>query len=273
VFVERCLYSKQPLVKIGPFRQRGFAIASLLSFVVGFGIFTSVYLTPVFLARVRDFSSIDIGVTVFISGVFMTLSAGPAAWLATRMDLRLLMALGLVLYVISFWMMTMIGPEWGFWQLFLPQAVRGVAVLFSMVPVVGMALKDMPDDQLRDASGFTSLSRNLGGAFGIALVNTWLIEFSSQHGANLVQSIGQGADPMATLTALGQRFGAAGSDLTTSGQIAAQTLIDGVSSQALSLAFDDVFTLSAWIFAACLLLVPFCQGGRMTQEHRGHIHH
>ena len=273
VFVERCFFSPRPLVNIAPFRERGFAAASVLSFAIGFGIFTSVYLTPVFLAGVRGFSSLQIGETVFISGIFMTLSAGPAAWLASRIDLRILMSIGLVLYVISFWMMSALGPDWGFWELFAPQAVRGVAVLFTMVPVVGMALRDMPDEELKDASGFNNLLRNLGGAVGISAVNTWLIDFSRLHAASLTAGVGRSSDAAASLlTGLATRFGQSGIEPSRGGDIAAQTLMQNLTTQALTLAFDDVFRLTAWIFAACLLLVPFCLGGPMSQRVRGHHH-
>ena len=230
VFVERCLYSKNPLVKIGPFRHKGFTACCLLSFAIGFGIYTSVYLTPVFLARVRGYSSLQIGVTVFIAGVFMTLAAGPAAWLATRIDQRIVMAIGLVLYVVSFWMMSAASPDWGFWELFLPQAVRGVAVLFTMVPVVGMALGGMPQVELRDASGFNNLMRNLGGAVGIALVNTWLIDFLGVHLASLADAVSHAPEAAANaLTGLAQGFGAAqGIEPGRAGQIAAATLGGGV---------------------------------------------
>jgi DHA2 family multidrug resistance protein len=273
VFVERCLYSRRPLVSLAPFRERGFAASSVLSFVVGFGIFTSVYLTPVFLARVRGYASADIGSTVFVAGVFMTLSAGPAAWLATRMDLRALMGVGLVLFAASFWMMTAMTPDWGFWQLFLPQAVRGAAILFCMVPVVGLALRDIPDGELKGASGLTNLMRNLGGAVGIALVNTWLIDFSRLHGARLAQSIGRGSDAAArALGLLVTRFGASGLEPIRGGRTAAQTLTDAAAAQALTLAFDDVFQISAWLFLACLLLAPLCRGGPMTQRARNAAH-
>ncbi|HEY2707343.1 MAG TPA: DHA2 family efflux MFS transporter permease subunit [Caulobacteraceae bacterium] len=273
VFLERCFYSPRPLVNIAPFRERGFGAASVLSFVIGFGLFTSVYLTPVFLAGVRDFSSISIGETVFIAGVFMTLSAGPAAWLAARIDLRIMMIVGLLCYAVSFWMTSSLTPDWGFWQLFWPQAVRGVAVLFTMVSVVGMALRDMPDDELKDASGFTNLMRNLGGAVGIAAVNTWLIEFSRQHAASLTQSIGRGSDTaVQAMTGLAMRFGQDGVDPARSGGLAASTLMQGVRAQAVSLAFDDVARITAWMFFACVLLVPFCKGGPMSQRARGHHH-
>lgn len=272
VFVERCLWSPRPLVNIAPFRRRGFAAASVLSFAMGFGLYTSVYLTPVFLARVRDFTSLDIGSTVFIAGVFMTVSAGPSAWLATRVDLRLMMAVGLVLYFVSFWMMSAMGPDWGFWELFWPQAVRGVAVLFTMVSVVGMALKDMPDDELKDASGFNNLLRNLGGAVGIAAVNTWLIAFTQGHAAALDRALGRSAAARDAIAGLALRFAQSGLAPKQGQGVAASTVMEGVARQSLTLAFDDVFRISAWLFLACLVAVPFCSGGPMTQRHRGQTH-
>lgn len=273
VFFERCLFSPQPLVNLAPFRLKGFAAASVLSFIVGAGIFTGVYLTPVFLAQVRDFTSLDIGLTVFVSGAFMLLSTAPAAWLATRMDLRLVLAIGLVLFVASFWMMSAMGPEWGFWELFWPQAVRGVAMLFCVVPVVGMALKDMPEEELRDASGINNLTRNLGGTVGIAVVNTGLIGFAQLHGALILQALGRGGETSSALASLATRFGAAGMGPLQGGEFAVRVASDRIAAQALTLAFDDVFRLSAWIFLGCLVILPFCRGGPMTQGPRRQIGH
>ncbi|HEX3920216.1 MAG TPA: DHA2 family efflux MFS transporter permease subunit [Caulobacteraceae bacterium] len=273
VFFERCFFSPNPLVSLRPMRHQGFFAASVLSLVVGFCIFTSVFLTPIFLARVRDFSSLDIGGTVFVSGAFMALSAGPAAWLAARIDLRLLMAIGLVLYVISFWQMTTLGSEWGFWQLFLPQAVRGAAVLFTMVSVVGMAMRELPEEEVREASGLNNLMRNLGGAVGIALVNTWLLSFAMQHGAALVRALGQTPDQtMAAIYSIGRLYAGAGIDPATAGRMATETLMSGVTDQALTLAFDDVFAISAWLAGLSLLIVPFCRAGPLTQGPRNAMH-
>ena len=266
VFVERCFFSRRPLVSLAPFRQKGFTAACLLSFAVGFGIYTSVYLTPLFLARVRGYSSLDIGLTVFIAGLFMMLAAAPAAWLATRIDQRIVMIIGLALYVISFWMMSAAGPEWGFWQLFAPQAVRGAAVLFSMVPVVGMALADTPEAELRDASGFNNLMRSLGGAVGIALVNTWLIGFFALHLSRLSESLASTSGGASdAITALAAHFGQAGVDGGRGALIAVQTLGGGVAAQALALAFDDIFRATAWLFLGCLVILPFCRAGPLQR--------
>jgi len=170
-------------------------------------------------------------------------------------------------------MMTKMGPDWGFWQLFLPQAVRGGAVLFSMVPVVGLALRDMPENELRDASGINNLMRNLGGAVGIATVNTWLIAFASRHGEQLLESLGRGGDTTGSLMSLAGRFGGAGYGADRAGALAADVAAGRLGAQALSLAFDDVFQLSAFIFLACFLIVPFCRGGPMTQGQRRTLGH
>lgn len=267
VFVERCFFSKRSLVSLAPFRQKGFVAVCLLSFAVGFGLYASVYLTPLFLARVRGYTSLDIGLTVFIAGLFMTLAAAPAAWLATRIDQRIVMAIGLFLYVVSFWMMSAVGPDWGFWELFAPQAVRGAAVLFTMVPVVGMALADTPEAELRDASGFNNLMRSLGGAVGIALVNTWLIGFFALHLSRLSDSLGHApAEARDAIAGLVGHFGQAGFDQSRGALMAVQTVGGGVAVQALALAFDDVFRATAWLFVACLVLVPFCRAGPLQRR-------
>jgi DHA2 family multidrug resistance protein len=199
----------------------------------------------------------------------MTLAAGPSAALAARIDLRLMMAAGLVIYAISFWMMSALGPEWGFWELFLPQAVRGFAVLFTVVSVVGMALREMPEESLLNASGVNNLMRNLGGAVGIALTTTWLIDFAGQHGASLARSLGANSDEAQTTAfGLGLRFVQAGADPASAPQMATATLMNGVQAQALTLAFDDVFRIIALMSLAALVFVPFCRAGPLTQGQR-----
>jgi DHA2 family multidrug resistance protein len=136
-----------------------------------------------------------------------------------------------------------------------------------------MALRDMPDDELKDASGFNNLLRNLGGAVGIAVVNTWLIDFAHIHAAALMASLGKGSDTAVDLLrGLTIRFGQDGIDPSRGGGIAAQTLMHGLTTQALTLAFDDVARLTAWMFLGCLVLVPFCLGGPMSHRVRGHHH-
>src|SRR5260221_4594741 len=224
-------------------------------------------MTPVFLFRVRGYSSFEIGTTVFVAGVFMTASAPAAAWLATRIDQRAVMVLGLILFAASFWMISGIAPEWGFWQLFWTQAVRGAGILFCIVPSVGMALNIVPDEELRDASGLNNLMRNLGGAVGIAVSNTWLIGFYSNHLQALSQGLGASpAAAQAALERLAAGIAANIADPTQASAAARASLAALVDVQALTLAFQDAFRLMAWLFLAALFAVPLCKGGPMTRQ-------
>lgn len=129
VFFERTFFSTMPVLKLTPFRRPTFVMACVLNLVIGFGLYSATYLTPVFLGRVRGYSSLEIGTTVFVSGLTMAMAAPLAARLSQRVDLRILIGVGFSLFALGLWMFSYIGPEWGFWQLFAPQAVRGFAIL------------------------------------------------------------------------------------------------------------------------------------------------
>jgi DHA2 family multidrug resistance protein len=267
VFFERCFFSKAPIVRLGSFRRPGFSGASALSFVLGFGLYAVTYLTPVFLYRVRDYSSLEIGATVFVAGASMTIAAPVAAWLATKIDQRLVMIIGLILFAASFWMISDVTRQWGFWQLFWTQAVRGAAILFCIVPSVGMALIQVPDEELRDASGLNNLMRNLGGAVGIALVNTGLMAFFAQHMQALSAGLGSAPDVARdAVTGLAGRLALDLGDPERALGAAQLALGQVVGLEALTLAFQDVFRLLAWLFLAALAIIPFCRGGAMVRE-------
>jgi DHA2 family multidrug resistance protein len=257
VFFERSFFSEMPVLKLSPFKRPTFALASLLNLIIGFGLYASTYLTPIFLGRVRGFSSLDIGTTVFVAGLFMTLGAPLAARLTTLVDQRIVMAVGFSLFAFSSWLLAGITPEWGFWQLFPAQAVRGFSILLCIVPAVGMALNGVPPTELRYASGLFNLMRNLGGAIGIAAVTTWLQDFGRIHGERFGEALASG-NTSRLASAVARLAGA------TPDPHHARALLNGelaqiVTEQALTQAFQDVFFLIAALFAAALIIVPFCK--------------
>jgi len=264
VFFERSSFSPNPVLRLTPFRRLTFALACLLNLVIGFGIFASVYLTPIFLGRVRGFSSLEIGTTVFVTGIFMTLSAPLAARLTTLVDQRIVMAFGFSLFALASWLTAGITSSWGFWELFLPQAIRGFAVLLCIVPAVGMALNGMPPDELRYASGLFNLMRNLGGAIGIAAVTTWLQDFGRFHGERFGEALGHAnREGLASAVA---RISTLSSDAAHAGRLLQAELAQFVTQQALTQAFQDVFVVLAALFAAALLIVPFCKTVILSDE-------
>ena len=111
------------------FLDRNFAVGSALTFVLGIGLYGLTYLYPLFLARVRGYPSLQIGETVFVTGAFMFLAAPVVGMLARKTDPRRLIFVGLVGFAVSSFDLTRITADWAFWELFSPQALRGVALM------------------------------------------------------------------------------------------------------------------------------------------------
>jgi MFS transporter, DHA2 family, multidrug resistance protein len=257
VFFERSFFSTMPIVKLTPFRRPVFAMACVLNLVIGFGLYSSIYLTPLFLGRVRGYSSLDIGTTVFVSGIFMTLGAPLAARLTTVIDQRIVIAIGFSIFALSCFMMSGVTADWGFWELLPAQALRGFAILLCIVPAVGMALNGVPPSELRYASGLFNLTRNLGGAIGIAAVTTWLQDYGRIHGERFGEALANAnTSGLAHAAARVSQFGADAAH--------ARLMLDGeltqyVTQQSLTLAFEDVFLIMTGLFVATLLIVPFAK--------------
>ena len=260
LFLERSFYSPNPLVKLSPFRRPTFAFACIFNLVIGVATYSSVYLVPVYLGRVRGFDSLQIGTTVFVVGITQLLSVVIAATLSQRVDLRWLITAGLSLFAWSLWLSSFMTSEWGFWELLLPQSLRGLAIMLCVVPSVNMALAGFAPAELKYASGLFNLMRNLGGAIGIAVVNTLLLDHTRIASLRLGEAAGQGnGSAGAMIGELAKRIQESVPDPVQAQQMAQGLFAQIVGREALTLAFNDVFRLLAWMCILALVMVPFCK--------------
>jgi DHA2 family multidrug resistance protein len=260
VFLERSFCSKTPIVRLSPFRKPTFVFACVFNLVIGFGMYASVYLVPVYLGRVRGYNSLEIGTTVLVVGCAQIISTIIAARLSEAVDRRYVITVGLVLFAFSLWLSSHMNAHWGFAELFWPQAVRGLAIMLCIVPSVGMALSGFAAAELRHASGLFNLMRNLGGAVGIAVVNTWLGDNARIQALRFGEALGAAPETARhMLTDLSRHISA-----TTPDPAHAMLMVQGVmtrviGTEALTVAFNDVFRLMAWLFIAALVMVPFAR--------------
>lgn len=268
-FFARTLTAATPIVDLTAYRDRNFAVGSLLTFVLGMGLYGLTYLYPLYLARVRNLNSLQIGETVFVTGLFMFMTAPVVGILARKVDPRGVIAVGLVGFSASSFMLTPITADWAFDELFWPQALRGVALMCCMIPINIIALGTLPPDRVKNASGLFNLTRNLGGAVGLAGINTMLQSRTDLHAARLAESVRWGAavaeERLAAIAgglapALGPQAEAA-----ALGRVAQM-----VSRQALLLAFADIFLTLTVIFACMLPLVLLVQRPRTGAAGGGH---
>jgi len=188
-FLWRSLTYSQPVVDLRALKSRNFALGCFFSFVTGIGIFATIYLTPLFLGRVRGFSALEIGLAVFSTGLFQVCAIPVYTLFARRVDLRWLMMFGLACFAVSMWNFTPITHDWGWRELLLPQAFRGFSQQFAVAPTVTLTLGGLAPERLKLASGLFNLMRNLGGAIGIAACGTILNDRTNLHFLRLAEHL------------------------------------------------------------------------------------
>jgi len=254
-FVVRTLWSSQPLVNLGTFRDRNFSIGCLLSFLFGMGLFGSVYLMPVFLAYVRDRNAFEIGKIMLVTGVAQLIAAPVAVVLVRRIDERFLSAVGFLLFAVGLGLSSDQTRATDFDEMFWPQLIRGCAIMFCILPPTQLALGHLARSAVEDASGLFNLMRNLGGAIGIALIDTVIYTRAPEHGQAFVDRLTAG--DLDTAKSLGiHAEDLAAALLDPQKQAALSSLID---KAAFVEAINDAWRLVAVITITALVVMPFAR--------------
>jgi DHA2 family multidrug resistance protein len=260
LFVRRTLATAHPVVELRTLANRDFAIGCLLSFVLGMGLFGSVYLMPVFLAFVRGHDALRIGEIMLVTGVAQLLTAPLAVFLERRAGPRLLTALGFGLFALGLGLSGFETGDTDFRQMFWPQVLRGVAIMFCLLPPTRLALGRLTPTQVPDASGLFNLMRNLGGAIGIALVDTVIYGRGPVLGRAIARRLQAG--DIATAKAVGiplELFqGRAPGPIDPD---TAAILRPMVEQLALVRAINEAWLLMAALTALALLFLPFAKRG------------
>jgi DHA2 family multidrug resistance protein len=209
---------------------------------------------------VRDYTSFDIGTTVFVTGIAQLAGTIVSARISQTVDPRRTIIVGLVLFATSLWLTSFITPDWGFAAFFFPQALRGFAIMLCIVPSVTLALTGFAATELRYASGLFNLMRNLGGAVGIAVVTTWLQDFTRINVARMGEALGEpGRSATDFLAQLASYIGRTTPDGAHALLQAQAEMARVATADSMTLAFNDIFRLMSWVFFAALVMVPFCR--------------
>lgn len=253
-FFWRALTRAEPIVDLRAFRNRNFAIGCLFSFILGTGLYGSVYLIPLFLGRVRGYNSMQIGEVMFITGLCMFCVAPIVGRLLARFDPRPILAVGLLLFFIAMWETARLTTESAFAEMAFPLGLRGVAMMMCMAPINQIALGTMAPAQLKGAAGLYNLMRNLGGAVGLAVINTLVTDRSYLHRLHLTEALNWAREGVGEYQST--LSGALEGGLGGAAELAALARIKGmVTQQALVLAYNDVLMVMAGSFLLGLPLV------------------
>ena len=261
-FIGRTLRAGHPVVDLSAFADRNFTIGCILSFVLGIGLFGSVYLMPVFLAFVRAHNALEIGMIMLVTGVAQLAIAPVAVVLERRLDARLLSACGFALLAVGLGLSMFQTPRSDYEAMFWPQITRGIAIMFCLLPPTRLALGGLDLKRVPDASGMFNLMRNLGGAIGLALIDTVIYSRSAVHAGEVTKSLMAGDIQTA-------RFVGIPLDMFTahkSGPLdsLSETLLAPlVQKAALTLAINDAWMMIAALTIAVLIFIPFARRAKV----------
>ncbi len=191
LFIYRQLYTKNIILNLRVFKDINFFVGCVLSFATGVGLFGSLYLMPLFLKIVKDDNSFQIGTTMFVTGFFQFFSGPLAGSLEKYLSLPKILFLGLVFFGIGTFMNGFLTVDSAFSDFFWPQCVRGLSIMLCFLPMTTLTLGGLAPDEVKNASGLFNLMRNLGGAIGIAMIDSLLNNRVHIHQSILAENMSQ----------------------------------------------------------------------------------
>jgi DHA2 family multidrug resistance protein len=250
------LKNPHPIIDLRAFRNVNFAVGCLYSFVLGIGLFTIIYLVPIYLGSVKGLNSLQIGYYLMVVGLFQLLSAFIAGPLEKKMDLRWMLCLGFGLFALGCWMNAGLTAEAGYWEFFWPQAIRGTALMLCFLPINTLALGLLPVEEVKNASGLYNLMRNLGGAIGLAVANTLVSYLTKSHYADLRESMTATDYPAQQLwEGLAESMGQFNLSEPSSAALKQITALAWREAEVMT--FNNLFQIIAVIFLGSLVIAPF----------------
>ncbi|MEI9990162.1 MAG: DHA2 family efflux MFS transporter permease subunit [Rhizomicrobium sp.] len=252
----RSLYSRHPFLDLYRFREHTFTLGCTLSFVLGLGLYGSVYLLALFLGIVREHSPWQIGTIMIVSGAAQLATAPIAAWLESKIDPRILTAFGFSLFAAGLIANGYETAATDYDGLFWPQVMRGASVMLCILPATRLALDTLMPGQVADGSALFNLMRNLGGAIGIALVDTILDQRTPTHAQALAARLQAGDADTARLVGLPAQF-FHGHDMGPVDETMRSFAEPLIRKAALVQSFNEAWIAIGVFFALSLLVLPF----------------
>jgi len=254
LFIVAQFTSSHPLLKFRLLRIRTFLIASIMAVPMGAGWFASLYLLPLFLAFIAGYNASSIGDVAVYTGFGSMTAIFLYPLVAPKVDLRILILIGLGGYVVSSWLDAGLSPDSARDQFILTQVLRGFGGSLMFFPLNQIAMTGMTERDIPDASGMFNMARNLGGSIGIALTGVILDWRTNFHADTLTESLSaNSAIAQERVAMLTQGLLPYVGDLARARDQALQLIAATIDRQALTMAFGDGF----WaIMLSCAALIP-----------------
>lgn len=259
LFVYRELTTSHPVVKLSILKYPSLSISATLTFITGVGMFTSIYLTPVLAQRFLGFSPAQAGLLLLpgsIIAVFALIVTGRL--LQNGVSPALIVLIGFCCFIFFNWAMSQVNLEVSFATISVNLIFRAIGMALLTVPLTTLAVSALQPQDMQQGAAINNMMRQLGGSFGISIINTYVSRRIAQHRMDLVSNITTN-NPLAVgrLQSYTSLFQSKGFGLQEAQQKAIGLMDKTVVKQSSFLSYIDAYLLIGLAFTAALPLLLF----------------
>ena len=272
LFVVRELRTDHPIVDLRVFRIPTYATGVFLMTILGFVLYGSTVLIPIWLQELMGYSSLNAGFAMLPRGLGSFLFMPIVGILMSKVEARKLLVTGLLISSTSLFLLGSLNLTAGYWNIFWPQLIQGLSMGLLFVPLTTITNDPIPKAEMGNAASLFNLMRNLGASLGIASVTT-LIARNTQAHINVLGAHVTPYDPgtRRAFEAARAGFQARGADAATATRMAWAAIFGTVQQHAAMLSFLDAFRLLGFLFLLVLPLILLMrkprQGGSAAGAH------
>ena len=269
--VWRELTAKEPVINFRVLKSRQLATGVTMAMLLGFALFGSVFVLPVFLQGLHGFTANQTGLVILPGAIASALTMAVLGRFAPMVDARPVIAIGVLGFLWCMWSLSRLTIDAGAGDLFWPLIVRGISLGIIFIPLTSASLAELKPWEIPQGTGMFNLTRQLGGSLGIAIVATLLSRFTFQAKSQLTQHVVTiGTDAQARLDFITRGMVARGINPTVARQEALMVMDRMVTAQASVLAFSRIYLISGIALCCAIPLMLFWHHGRSRAAVQAH---
>ena len=266
-FIVRELRIKNPAVNLRVMGNRNLAFTTIFTFVAGFGLFTSVFVYPVLAQRVLGFTAYETGLSLLApSCIAIILMPVIGKVMSKGVSAIPFLITGFILFALYAVLTSNVSPDVGIGNFFVPLLIRSAGISMVMLPLINQAVVGLQPKDYPSGIALNNMIRQLGGAFGIAIANNYIINHYATHRTNLVSNLTQGSPEFTQrLNTIAHGLSSRINIDSASAAHAALGIINNqVERQAYYLSYLDTFKLIALFFIIVIPFVIFLRAKKKT---------
>lgn len=257
LFIWRELNYKHPIVNLRVLKNTNLRVGVIMSFVLGFGLYSSTFIIPIYTQSILGWSALDAGLILIPSSITTGIMMPMIGKLIQRgVPQAYMVAVGfLAFFIFSFWMHNVITPDTGTEHIFWPLILRGIGLGLLFVPITTLSLSTLKGREIGEGAAFTGMMRQLGGSFGIAIITTLIARLNQVHRVNLISHLDSTSYAVQQrVIQLQQGLMSKGYSFNESLNKAYKILEFNVMKQSSVLTYIDIFNYLGLLFLFC---IPF----------------